>query len=572
MIKDLGTLGTEADLHGESPDVLIERALILDSGAPRTLAFLLHLLHFQGYFADVVADIDVDAAAASGDGLLVRNAAAVLADLERDADVARLIDKYAKRSSLTPVLRQLLAGALLRLGKPERAVETLGDDAEGGSAIMRAMCLRRLGRTAQSRAVLSTTRAVASQANDQRLAAWATFLLGDVQGALDGYARWLGLPAVTGKDADLRTYEAVFTSDVARLDPSIQFDVAQMYLLRGRAGDVERASTLLDEAIAVSTVVTDLVNARTIELPMLTDLLRGSTHERAARAVVAKAEDSVSARSRVLRDRSREAGTLGSRLAAARRQLASEEAVDAFALYGKLLAADGPPESAEGVNAAAGALRVKADQAMERGAAHDALAGWRAISELFDAHAPDVRGLERQRVAARLALTELDTGVLDASVAHFAATDGERLLEALPMFVRDVASAWRLYDGLQKLAATDGRNQALADVADRLPLDRIYGLSSERSDVTALTVETAIGIDFGASTYLRDSDEMAARFHQLRDEVNQAMGVRFPGAQVRVREDLTGVLVRLSFYGDVAADVPPPDRDVGIVETTLWGR
>ncbi|MEO7262026.1 MAG: hypothetical protein ABI047_12345 [Jatrophihabitantaceae bacterium] len=568
-------------------DALIERALLLDKDDPRTLGFLLYLLRAQGHPKDALQDVDLDAGRRTGEEFLTLYSAMVLSDLDRDADAVRLIEGYFSTWPSTTDLNFLLANARLRCGDPEKALDSLEDNRDPHSSVLRATCLRVAGRESEARTVLRATLSRPETAEDLRLSAWIAYLLGDVDEALGGYIRWLAPdadevkgdrePADTTAEAGLADSEdddvtdreaeaeyALLTRQPVESDPVVWLDQAQMLLLRGRENDLEQGEQMARQAISACTEIGGLVNATSIEFPLLRDAVRDSPQEEVVIHILAALFALAQDRCDDLRSRTRDQGRLGPRLGHARRLLSTDDPERAFIAYAELCRHDGPPESAVGLDRATAALLGTADAQ----AADDPTAGvarWQAIEDLFARHVPQHVSVERRQVTTRLALAALETnGADDGTAALFGTTDVDSVLDALPMFVHDVGSAWAHYDGLRVLAERHPELSGLASVSDRMPLGSVYGLHRDRSAVGATpVVETAIALTLGRGhAGLVGSDEIGNGVRTLRDRLAARFGVRIPGAQVALDKALPALAARVTVYGEEAADlVVPFDAD-----------
>jgi tetratricopeptide (TPR) repeat protein len=526
--------------------LLLERALLLNEDFVIGYGMLSYLLRERGFTDEAVYAAAQGFARSPGDEFVVRQWVAALIDLGEYREALALVDDYIISNPEVADFLAIRATLYLRLEKPEKALAAVnGEEANSPYAkIMRATCHRILDHDDEARREFDAIWNQRDARTGRSAAAWAAYHTRRFEESVE-----------------------LLTSLVKEAPRAAQYNcqLGLVLLVRGdsQRDDVVAGERALHTGIEATTQADELVDLRTVEIPIARRAVGGAPHEMQVLAALDVIERNAADRYDVLGQITRPPAGLSARFALARIALAQNSPGDACDAYMWLVTNGGPAEARLGLSKTIQALLVQGDQLMVDNDVRKAKSSWeqalRAAMLLADNGAIE-QGVT-QALQARLALAIMEDEGPEAAAKPLAAVlsgadgDEQALASAIRTFARDLPSAWAHRTGLRTLAdhPSFARTQqaTLARLADGLPFDEAYLL--RRSDVPAdivfplvSPVEVLLG---SRHLELTRSPRLDVDIPALRERLVQETGVRIPGVRVRG-----------------GAGVPPGDMDFLVYE------
>lgn len=516
----------------------IERALLLDGGSQRSLAFLVSLLRDSGTPRSAWEAVPSTVRGIVSDVALAEELAVTGVDLGEYAEVLELLDDFELFYSATPTTELVRVLALLLRGDAAGALEPVEwtGSTDPRTLVVAALCHAELGQEQAAQQALRTV--VERTGDDPMTRSWAEFLLGDVPGPVEAY-------------------EAILAQESSWLgDDVIPLNLAQMLVVRGAEDDLTRARSLFRQGIGGDVQATSLALLVDVELPELRTRVAALPHAAAAGDVIGEASTAAADRITRLRTATMPEGTAAN-LCRARVATAEGRLEEAMARYAAV-PADEVREVVLGTRAAAERLLAQGDAAVGDGDADRAETAYRALAE----HAGALGELDRM-VAARLALLgeeRADAEDRGREVAALAATDGGmRALEsALEVFARDPQTLWQHHEVLEQAAVRAPESSAaLLGLAEGLPLSRAYRTGVDAFDSFAAPVPYSVEVLLPPTGHglLDDGSALRRGIPELREVIMHELGVRIPGLRVHQQPEVPEDKALILVYGDLATTV-----------------
>lgn len=517
----------------------MERALLLDGGSQRSLAFLVALLRDSGTPRAAWEAVPSMARSLVTDVALAEQLAVTCMDLGDYEQALELLDDFELFQPATPTTVLVRIVALLLSGEPARALEVLEDPGsfDGRTLLVAALCHARLEQEEAYEQVLRAV--VANPGDDSTTRPWAEFLLGEVTGPIEAY-------------------EVVLAEKTSWLrDPVVPLDLAQMLVVRGAEEDLSRARALFREGVTSDVGASSLAVLADLELPALRDRVAETPHATVAGEIIDEASAAATEQISRLRSATMPQGT-AARLCRARvatHEGRLEEALDGYAA----VPAEEVGEVVLGMRAAAERLLAQGDDAVAADDTEGAEPAYRALA----AHAGTLGGELERSVAARLALLDeerADSELRGQAVADLAVSDGDTwaLDGALTVFARNPLSLWQHHDVLEKAAArAPESSSALLALAERLPLSRAYRTGVEAFDTFAAPQPYSVEVLLPPTDHglLEEGSDLRTGIPLMREVVMEELGVRIPGLRVHQQPEMPEDEAWILVFGDLATAV-----------------
>jgi tetratricopeptide (TPR) repeat protein len=559
-----------ADKLGDDPDpaILIERAILLNPDYERGYAFLATLLRERGFVMEaataarhgyVAAGRGKGNVVASGDRLATQLHALTLADLGHYREALKILDHYLALHPVAPDLILTKTSMHMRLEEYDAALRALDriDLDEETADFIRGVCYSAAGREDDERRCFEAVWEGRENSNRNSYVGWAAYRVG----LLDEAVRVLSELIERGS--------TVWSN---------RFALAQVRLVRGNQDedDIGIGAELLLTAIDGATLVDDLVQMATVELPLARKAVRGQRHERRVQDILDEAGRHADERCAQLRSMVRPVHQLAARLAQGRTAVADERFDEALPIYVDLARAADPPEARSGLRAAARGLLHEGDLRLAHGDLAAAGTFWDKLTTATRLLSPGDPFTRMLQARFGLRLLELNGPADNEAIRLLQDCDEPSLSEALQHFARDVPTLWLHRDGLRAIAAHAGLRASqvatLTACSQNVPFETVYSLGRRAvSDQAVFPFVGAVELALGSNhVNLIGSVGLSEGIRALRERFAAEAGVRIPGVRVYGDERLSPDTAQFLTYEQVVGDVAVPAGETSPADVILW--
>ncbi|MCI0421739.1 MAG: FHIPEP family type III secretion protein, partial [Acidobacteria bacterium] len=503
--------------------------------------------------------------------------AAILANIGDFAVALETIEKRLKQEP-NPWLSDVKAYVLIYQEQYEDALELLNRTVETGDDLwnhnLRAICYLKLDEALSAQKDFAWiwerhTDPAFAVIDNQSPFGWAAYNLALLSNQLDLLGQAINI------------FEELDRREAAQ---RVSGDLGACYLTRGQPGDIERGETYLEESIEQAINARELEGMLKYTLAFLEKRLSQWPHGEQVRAVLERVKPKIEARrdelekarprsaeeeirqaeqelKKVVADPERKGPTdgwaeLGARVELARLYTLQNRWLEAALIYRDLQASERFPEAHLGLGNAINGLLAEGNRVLKEGQPDKALAHFTsALSLVPESFADDKKSQADLYSRMGCAYFELQD-LINARTHFFKAIElyredstsqpGEALGLVCRALLRNTGRYWALEEEWQAIEAETNDERlrgdlAVARVSLRKYLDELYQLSAQAGESTQmLPVVTPIAVEIGQRLIPEEAGSewslIKSYLPEMRDRIQNEMGVRVPGVRIRGNE------------------------------------